>query len=62
MAEWSGTSFATPIVAGRVAVYMADHGISDAREAAAALRVNARRKSILDMADQLPLPVVEPRP
>jgi hypothetical protein len=41
---------------------MTDHSIPDAREAAAALRVNARRKSIRDEADHLPLPVVEPRP
>lgn len=62
MAEWSGTSFATPIVAGRVAVYMTDHGISDAREAAAAVRDDARRNSIRDKADERPLAVVGPRP
>jgi hypothetical protein len=63
MAEWSGTSFATPIVAGRVAVYMTDHGMPDkAREAAAALRNDARRNAIHDEADERPLPVVEPRP
>jgi subtilisin family serine protease len=63
MAEWSGTSFATPIVAGRVAVYMTDHRMPDkAREAAAALRNDARRNAIHDKADERPLPVVEPRP
>jgi len=62
MAEWSGTSFATPIVAGRVAAYMTDRGMTDARRAAAALREEARRNSIYDEADRLTLPVVEPRP
>jgi hypothetical protein len=59
MAEWSGTSFATPIVAGRVAVYMSEHGTS-AFDAAAKLRKQANR--ILDDADKEPLRVLLPRP
>ena len=36
MAQWSGTSFATPVVTGLVAAHMSEHGVS-ARDAVAAL-------------------------
>jgi subtilisin family serine protease len=36
MAQWSGTSFATPVVTGAIAAYMSKHGVS-AREARDAL-------------------------
>ncbi len=62
MAEWSGTSFATPIVAGRVAAYMTEHSITNAREAAQEIRLEAHRNAIRDAADERLLPVVEPRP
>ena len=39
LAEWSGTSFSTPVVTGAVAAYMSEHGCS-AREAVAALVKN----------------------
>jgi subtilisin family serine protease len=36
LAEWSGTSFSTPVVSGAVAAYMSKHGVT-ARQAVAAL-------------------------
>lgn len=39
LAQWSGTSFATPIVSGSIAAYMSEHGVS-ARDAAQALKAN----------------------
>jgi subtilisin family serine protease len=36
MAQWSGTSFATPVVTGLIAAYMSEHGVS-ARDAYDAL-------------------------
>jgi hypothetical protein len=62
LAEWSGTSFATPIVAGRVAAYMTEHEITNARDAAQEIRMEAHRNAIRDAADHRLLPVVEPRP
>lgn len=37
LAQWSGTSFSTPVVSGAIAAYMSKHGVS-AREAARALK------------------------
>lgn len=45
MARWSGTSFATPLVAGIIASYMSEHSVS-AREAAKQIRTRA--ESITD--------------
>jgi subtilisin family serine protease len=57
-AQWSGTSFATPIVAGMVAAHMTHTGeMSDARRAAMDL-LDRHATSICDEADQEALRVL----
>ena len=43
LAQWSGTSFSTPIVTGAIAAYMSEHGVS-ARQARDALIAAAPTK------------------
>ena len=44
LAQWSGTSFSTPIVTGAIAAYMSEHGVS-ARDARDALFASAAPKT-----------------
>jgi hypothetical protein len=51
LASWSGTSFATPLVAGMIAAHMTETGTSDARAAARDL-LNQRATIVVDAGDQ----------
>ncbi|GAA3450509.1 S8/S53 family peptidase [Dactylosporangium matsuzakiense] len=63
-ARWSGTSFATPIVAGRIARCMNLDGQKRTSREAAQYLLSRRTHTIRDRADGLPLPVLfgEDRP
>ena len=50
LAAWSGTSFATPLVAGMIAAYMTEKGITNAREAAREL-LSQRTTTVVDAGD-----------
>jgi hypothetical protein len=60
MARWSGTSFATPIVAGAVAAWMTEHTQPNARLAAAGL-LSQGTTQIVDV-DGRTLKVFKPSP
>ncbi|MFG2042960.1 S8 family serine peptidase [Dactylosporangium sp. NPDC048998] len=58
LARWSGTSFATPIVAGRIARCMDLDGRKRTSREAAQYLLTRRVRTIRDRADGLPLPVL----